>query len=99
MARPTRVEGVVHVLQLGRQVVPVIQYLLQPIGNIRSVGCLGQVAGNHNQLAVAGTVFVACKFHGLIFACFVTVAYTENVVRDILLSLTIPIHAQHTEHS
>ncbi|MEN9468072.1 MAG: hypothetical protein RL081_2073, partial [Pseudomonadota bacterium] len=36
---------------------------------------------------------------GLIFACFVTVAYTENVVRDILLSLTIPIHAQHTEHS
>ena len=57
------VQGFVQVLQLRREEVPVVQHLLQAVGDAgRIMGCR-EVARDDDELAVARAVFVSCQFH------------------------------------
>ncbi|MPN53944.1 hypothetical protein SDC9_201613 [bioreactor metagenome] len=64
MAATPGVELVIQVLQLRRQEVPVVQHVLQAVGDAGRIMGRAQVARDDNQLSVTGTVFVGGKFHG-----------------------------------
>ena len=68
VACPPGVQLVGQVLQLGAEVIPVVEHLLQPVGDVRGIDRLREVAGHQDELPVAGAVEIACKFHGRIFA-------------------------------
>ncbi len=57
------VEGDVEVVQLGRMEVPVVQCLLQLVGDARRIMGGREVARDHHQLSVARAVFVSGEFH------------------------------------
>src|SRR6218665_229519 len=63
MARAAGIELLVQVLQLGRDKAPVVQHLLELVGNAGLIMGQAQVAGDNHQLAVTRTVFVGRKFH------------------------------------
>ena len=54
------VQAFVQILQLRRQVVPIVEHLLQAVGDVRGVVRQAQVARDHDQLTVARTIVVAC---------------------------------------
>ena len=53
-----------QVFELGREEVPVVQHLLQARGDAGGEVGGGEVARDHDQLAVARAVFVGGEFHG-----------------------------------
>ena len=60
MARLAGIQGLVEVFQLRRQEIPVVQNLLHALRNARRIMRGAEVAGHHDQLTIARTVFVAC---------------------------------------
>ena len=57
------VQGIREVLQLRRMKVPVVQHLLQGVGDAGRIMRGSQIAGDDDQLAVTRSVFVGGKFH------------------------------------
>ena len=64
MARLAIVDGLVQVLQLRRNEVPVVQHLLQAVRDAGRIMGVGQVTRYDDKLAVARAVFDGCEFHG-----------------------------------
>ena len=58
VARAVGVERIVQILQLRGVEGPVVQHLLQAMGDARGVVGGTQVARDHDQLAVARSVFI-----------------------------------------
>ncbi len=64
MRRAAGIELLVEVLQLRGEEAPVVEHLLQAARDAGRIMRRAQVAGNDDQLAVAGTIFVGGEFHG-----------------------------------
>ena len=65
VARAAVIERGVQVLQLRAHEAPVVQHLLQAVGDAGGVVGGGQVARDDDQLAVARTVLERGEFHGV----------------------------------
>lgn len=63
MPSPPLIELGIGVLQGRGEVVPIVQHLLQAIGDVGGVVRLAQVAGDEDELAIARAVLIGCEFH------------------------------------
>lgn len=66
MARAAGVERGVQVLQLRRHETPVVEHLLQAVGDAGGVVGEREVARHDDELAVAGAVLEGGEFHGAV---------------------------------